>query len=553
MTAHAPARIQLADAVPLGFAVGTGEAVAVPVGHLAVTGQTQASGKTTTLEALVARSGLRAVAFVTKRHEASFRGEHHRVPPYFRERADWQFVQSVLEATMREKMRFERAWIMRACKGAKTLADVHRNVRRLMDKAKGLSADVYLTLDHYLDVVVPQIASLEARFGGEALSLVTGLNVMDLSGYTTELQSLVIRSVIEWVYEHGRDVLVIIPEAWEFIPQARGSPVLLACEQLIRKGGAGGNFVWLDSQDIAGVHKNVLRSVGVWILGVQREANEVKRVLAHIPGKKPGIDDVMQLERGQFFVCYGRTVIKTYVQPSWMSESLARLIAVGKAKPPAAPDERNIKEEMMDAYQYGTVPEREGRAVKEEEAIALRTENAKLKGEVSRLELMVDELRGELRDLRDTFDPPDPPPAWDGKMPPADAPPRAADPPPQSSPGDIDWIYACVKKRALEDSDPKMIALFTSHPEIEVTKTIERIRLDTKKQPGFLAAMIVEGFFKSPIDAGTVVDELKRRGRSVHHTNVYRDLNRLAEMGFLTKEGDGYQAVEGMKVNIIEA
>ena len=106
---------------------------------------------------------------------------------------------------------------------------------------------------------------------------------MDLSAYTTELQALVIRSVIEWVYEHGDDVLVIIPEAWEFIPQNRGSPVLLACEQLIRKGGAGGNFVWLDSQDIAGVHKNVLRQVGVWILGVQREANEVKRTLAAHP------------------------------------------------------------------------------------------------------------------------------------------------------------------------------------------------------------------------------------------------------------------------------
>jgi hypothetical protein len=92
------------------------------------------------------------------------------------------------------------------------------------------------------------------------------------------------------------------------IPQNRGSPVLLACEQLIRKGGAAKNFVWLDSQDIAGVHKNILRSVGVWILGVQREANEIKRALAHIPGnvRKPSADDIMGLERGQFFACYGR-------------------------------------------------------------------------------------------------------------------------------------------------------------------------------------------------------------------------------------------------------
>ena len=90
-----------------------------------------------------------------------------------------------------------------------------------MDKAKGLSADVYMTLDHYLDIVIPQIDRLPYT---STLTLAPGLNVMDLSAYTTELQSLVIRSVIEWVYEHGSNVLVIIPEAWEFIPQNRGSP-----------------------------------------------------------------------------------------------------------------------------------------------------------------------------------------------------------------------------------------------------------------------------------------------------------------------------------------
>jgi hypothetical protein len=115
--------------------------------------------KTTTLEALVARSGLAAIAFVTKRAAASFT-EGRTLPPYFRERADWQFVSAVLEATLRERLKFERSWIMRACKGARTLADVQRNVRREMDKAKGLSADVYMTLDHYLDIVIPQIERL---------------------------------------------------------------------------------------------------------------------------------------------------------------------------------------------------------------------------------------------------------------------------------------------------------------------------------------------------------------------------------------------------------
>jgi hypothetical protein len=517
--------------VHLGFAVGTGEPVGIPVQHLAVTGQTQMSGKTTTLEALVARSGLRAVAFVTKRHEASFRGEHQRIPPYFRERADWQFVSAVLEATLREKMRFERSWIMRACKDAKTLADVQRNVQRLMFKAKGLSADVYMTLDHYLDVVVPQIAGLDQRV---ALTLAPGLNVMDLSAYTTELQALVIRSVVEWVYG-GSDVLVIIPEAWEFIPQQRASPVLLACEQLIRKGGAGGNFVWLDSQDIAGVHKNVLRSVGVWILGVQREANEVKRTLAHIPGKKPAIDDVMQLERGQFFVCHGRTVIKTYVQPAWMDEATAREVSLGEVAPLA--------------------PDRREEAVNEKEARELREDNARLKGEVSRLQVLVQELRDEINVATS------PPAVQGGYTAPAGGEPPA---PPNTGSGvqppdiqlagpiAIEQMYQHIKRRALADGDPKMIALLHRVPAIEVTKTIERVKVDYATQPGILAALIAEGFFTDRTKPASVIVELKRRGRAVHPANVSRDLGNLTSAGFLTRDGDGYQAVPGMKVHILE-
>lgn len=313
--------------IHLGYEVGTGEPVAIPIRHMAVTGQTQESGKTTTLEALISRSELRAVAFITKRAEGSFRGGR-RIPPYFRERADWRFVSAVLEATLRERVKWERSWIMRACKGAGTLADVHDNVRALMAKAKGLSADVYLTLDEYLQVVVPQVTRLPYT---DKLSLAPGLNIMDLGAYTSELQALVIRSVLEWVYERERDTVVIIPEAWEFIPQRRGSPVLLAAEELIRKGAGLRNYMWLDSQDLAGVNVAIRKSVVVWLLGVQREENEVKRTLAYIPNvPKPKVDDVMRLGKGQFFACWGSEVRRVYVQPEWMDEKDAQAIARGE-------------------------------------------------------------------------------------------------------------------------------------------------------------------------------------------------------------------------------
>ena len=53
------------DGILLGYEVGTGEPVTLQPQHLAVTGQTQQSGKTTTLEALVSRSGATALTFIT--------------------------------------------------------------------------------------------------------------------------------------------------------------------------------------------------------------------------------------------------------------------------------------------------------------------------------------------------------------------------------------------------------------------------------------------------------------------------------------------------------
>src|SRR4051794_31021481 len=98
-----------------------------------------------------------------------------------------------------------------------------------------------------------------------------------------------------------------------------------------------------------------------------------------------------------------------------------------------------------------------------------------------------------------------------------------------------------------------MLALFKRVHEIEVTKSVERIRVDYNTQPGVIAALIAEGFFADVARPALVIEELKRRGRAVHPANVSRDLGRLTEQGFLIKEDGGYRMVPGMKVNVIEA
>lgn len=502
----------MSKAVHLGFAVGTGAPVAIPIRHMVVTGQTQEAGKTTTLEALITRASVPAVAFVTKRGERSF-NTGHRLQPYFRERADWQFVASVLEATLRERMKFERNWIIKASKGARTLADVHRNVKTLLLKAKGLSEGVYTTLDAYLEIVVPRVASIAFA---NRIDLLPGLNVVDLSDrrhFPSELQSLVMRSVLEWIYENADGAITIIPEAWEFVPQGRASPVKLSALELIRKGAGLHNYVWLDSQDIGGVDKELLRSCPVWLLGVQRETNEIKRTLDNIPSgiAKPKPTDVATLERGQFFACYGRTVVRTYVQPTWMTSDDARTIATGSIRidqiaPPPRPTPPSSEDDM------------------------------------SSLEKKIDQLADAVRHLINIQTP--------GVTASSAVAPTASTS--AAIEGDEEALYQRFKQRLTQEA-PALLKVLATRPELQIKIERAVIEVDLSSARGMVAKLLSEGFLSSTTTAPTVWKELKRRWNyGGISARIYEQLDALTKLGFVTKEADGYRAVPDMLINIVE-
>lgn len=504
--------------IHLGYEVGAGEAVEIPLRHMVVTGQTQEAGKTTTLEALIARANLPAVAFVTKRGERSF-GDARRIQPYFRERADWQFVASVIEATMRERMKYERAWIVRASKGAKTLADVQRNVQRLMEKHKsGKSADMYMMLNEYLGIVVPRVASIR---WAQSLELEPGINVLDVSHrdkFPPELQSLVMRSALEWVYENCDGTITIIPEAWEFCPQGRGSPAKLAAIELIRKGAGLHNFVWLDSQDIGGVDKELLRSCPVWLLGVQREANEIKRVLDNIPAgiAKPKPADVALLEKGQFYACFGRHTVKTYVQPAWMTNEQARLVATG---------------EMRHDYVRPPIPATIEPPPEEEDVMSKAAEE--------KLDTLIDLMRESLS--RESS----PTPAY-ASAPPANGAATAV--------LDEEALYQRFKARLAKEA-PAILKVLGAKPEIRIEDRIEVIEMDGKTAEGRVARLVHDGFFDAKRKAGEAEAEINKRGGNLEGITVYKAIETLVEKGFLWREKLSnravvYSAVDGMKQNI---
>ncbi len=320
-------RATVENRILLGYEVGTGNEVAMSLHHTVITGMTQLSGKTTTMEAIISRANRRAIAFKTKRGESGF-GNYRDIPPFFEERADWQYVSTLLEAVMREKMRFERPWIMKATQGTKSLREVLTNVQALRAEAtKELPENIYTALEEYLKIVVPQIE--EFQFS-KALDLVDGINVMDLTEMSVELQGLVIQSTMEHVITSLHDTILIVPEAWEHIPQGRNTPVKLYAETFIRKGAAIGNYLFIDTQDIAGIDKMPLRQCNNWILGRQREGNEVERVREQIGRAKIEAEEIRSLPIGQFVAILGDDVRKVYVLPAGVPQEMGRRVALGE-------------------------------------------------------------------------------------------------------------------------------------------------------------------------------------------------------------------------------
>lgn len=510
--------------IHLGYEVGTGNSVEIPRRHMAVTGQTQESGKTTTLEALVKRSAVSAIAFVTKRGESSFT-EGHRIQPYFRDRADWQFVTSIIDATLQEKNKFLRPWIMKICRSTRTLADVHREVRSALRTAKGINEGVYTQLDAYLELIVPEIGRASLA---PTLDLQPGLNVMDVSGFPAPMQMLFVQSAIDWVNEHEKHTIVLVPEAWEFIPEGKGSPVKASAVNLVRKGAGLGNYIWVDSQDMAGVDKVILRGCPVWLIGVQREANEIKRNLANIPAsiKRPKPGDIARLERGQFYACWGQHCVLTYVQPAWMPYSVAADIARGNRpiESVAPPQRRPIKQEEQ---------------VNRQEAEALAQENTRLKG--------------ENRELKDRLEARDR--AAAARFPIPKLPPLVPLAPAMPADQDFEATYAAIKARLLSDlpTEQALLRLLVLKPELMVEVTRQVIHVDGKTLRGRIARLVADGFFGSARTSAQVLEELLKRGADrPSNIELGNEMKALCDMGFFTRDNKWYSLVDGMKVNVVE-
>lgn len=394
--------------IALGFEIPTGQPVSIPLHHAIFTGLTQMAGKTTTIEGLLSRApkDYFSLVFRTKRGEIAFESAN-KVQPFYRPEVNWEYVKSLLEAAMQQKMKFETSWIIKASKGAKTLADVYAFIKKALergDKLRGLDDSVWTNLAAYFEKILPE---LEATPFAKSLVLKSGLNVMDLGNLTEAVQSLVIASCIGEVHKTRHNTITVIPEAWKFLPQGRGSPVKWAAQHLIRESAVLGDYLWIDSQDVTGVDATIRKSVDVWLLGRQRELNEVKRALDQLPvSSKPKPHEVMQLAKGEFYVAAGNFMKKVYVWPKWLGRLDAQAVAMGKQPVTVAvvgaktsPGETTMGVHNLQVFHEGVEPVVSVREKELEQALKqagdLLTESEKVRGkQFERLQELKVELEG---------------------------------------------------------------------------------------------------------------------------------------------------------------
>jgi hypothetical protein len=342
--------------IPLGFELGTGLPVAIPVGHMVIMGQTQRAGKSTALEACALRSGFRSIAFITKRGESSFRFARE-LPPYYEETVDWRSIKALCEALTEEKYdKFQRQCLRSVCRAGQSgrpggkmfvewpkpesLEDVQKNVKLALSKSSGQRELIFGEIQDDLGITIEELAKLKGSSAEPKLE--PGLNVIDLERYEFHIQSLIVRSVIRWIHYRGRKTICTIPEAWKFSPAARRSPVRDAAEEFIRQGAAMENFLWIDSQNLSGISSTLLSQIRVWLFGVQRLKVEIEKTLDSIPDSlypRPTRAEIQTLGKGEFIVCFDESMYRVYVWPAWMKSELhAQAIAMGDESVESARD-----------------------------------------------------------------------------------------------------------------------------------------------------------------------------------------------------------------------
>lgn len=308
------------DRLYLGTDIKTNDEVYLDVFHTLFTGQTNLSGKTTTIKAVIPEAlgkGYTLLVFDTKETEREWAG-YHDIPLCYKPTTDALVLIGLLEGIFKRKITNYYSTLSRVTTRAKSVEDVIKNAEKMEEEShSGFIKDACHTL---ADLLTRLNQELKRVTLSTKLELEPGvLNVMPINSLSPEAQQLVIKTAFEEVLRHyNRKTIVVIDEAFKYLPQRYSSACKRPVQDMVTQGARTKLFLWMATQFIAPTDKDAMKACAVKVLGRQDVNEEIDATREKIPrGEKLFSKDIiMTLQPGHFiYVSLSEPPRLVYVAP----------------------------------------------------------------------------------------------------------------------------------------------------------------------------------------------------------------------------------------------
>uniref|UniRef100_A0A6M3L210 Uncharacterized protein n=1 Tax=viral metagenome TaxID=1070528 RepID=A0A6M3L210_9ZZZZ len=305
----------------LGYEIGTGKEVTVPIFHTLITGQTRLSGKSTNLKAMAKQAikkGFKVLVMDTKINLADFEGFGNQIPVCLKQTTDPLVLRDLLESINQRKITQFQSTLIDITRHAKTFEEVIENAKDMLEKKRisGFKKDACTTLIDLLARLIEQTKKFKTTVN---LELPYPINVMTVNDFDLQGQQLIANTVLAEVLTKFENVIIMLDEAFKLLPQKWGSPCKQRVQEYVTQGAATGCFLWLATQFLAPTSKDAMKAMPIKILGRQDHNTEVEHTLELIPESKGKYSDsmIMQLKLGHFIVVTPEGSTHTYVCPEF--------------------------------------------------------------------------------------------------------------------------------------------------------------------------------------------------------------------------------------------
>ena len=370
------------------FTVPSGEPVSIEPFHYAIVGQTQFSGKTTLIKRLASwakDNGFKVLIFDTKETEADYAGFGREVPVCLRETTDSFVLIGLLESMFRRRLTSYYATLSRLTEGAKGFNDIIERAKEMEAKTRSSwLRDACRVLYDLLERLQAETAKVKTV---PRLQLYDGINRMVINEFSLEAQQLIVKNAFEDALRiYKRNLIIVLDEAFKFLPQGYSSPATKAVMHVITQGAKTGLYVWISTQFLAVTDKDPLKACAIKFLGTQDHITEVRHTLDLIPevrGRfKP--DDIMKLKLGHWILVRKRPpdVRIVYALPLGVPSNLGRRVASGELTPEYICDNflkiKEVEEELVWKEKYENLKRDMERRIREEREKAFQEAMRKL-------------------------------------------------------------------------------------------------------------------------------------------------------------------------------